>query len=272
MLKNSMIIARKEIHETFRSRIIKWSFIVPGFLFGVVFPLIFGLGLGSAFTQITSSSGSVSNIPFALPPDFFPDITNLAQRMYLVFMYSILLVFLLIVPVFLPIYIASDSFAGEKERKTIQQLLATPLTDSEILFGKILTAFIPTIVTTYLCALSITIIVNLSWWHLFGYFRIVFPTLPVLIEILLLYPLLAFFGILAICWISTRVNKVMEASQTSSFFIVPVILLLPISLFITPAAGLTFIALVTPLFALVDYGLFRLASRKFTREAILKRL
>ncbi|MBD3171504.1 ABC transporter permease subunit [Candidatus Bathyarchaeota archaeon] len=31
--------------------------------------------------------------------------------------------------------IATDSFAGEKERNTLEVLLATPLTDSELLVG-----------------------------------------------------------------------------------------------------------------------------------------
>ena len=45
--------------------------------------------------------------------------------------------------------IASDSFAGEKERKTIEALLATPLSDSELFVGKVLVAFIPAVLVTF---------------------------------------------------------------------------------------------------------------------------
>lgn len=39
--------------------------------------------------------------------------------------------------------IATDSFAGGKERNTLEALLATLLRDSELLVGKILVSFVP---------------------------------------------------------------------------------------------------------------------------------
>jgi ABC-2 type transport system permease protein len=39
----------------------------------------------------------------------------------------------------------SDSFAGERERQTLETLLASRLTDSGILFGKLLAAFVPAV-------------------------------------------------------------------------------------------------------------------------------
>ena len=46
--------------------------------------------------------------------------------------------------------LGSDSFAGEKERKTIEALLATPISDSELLLGKILVSFIPAMLVTFM--------------------------------------------------------------------------------------------------------------------------
>jgi ABC-type Na+ efflux pump permease subunit len=265
MPNRSMIIARKEIRESFRSRIIKLNFILPAILFGVVMPLIFALVVGQLFTEVPGGS-----FPFSLGTDFFPDITNPGERAYLGMIYLFLGIFLLILPLTLPIYIAADSFAGEKERKTLQQLFQTPLSDSEILLGKILTAFIPTIVTTYACVLSITIIVNFSWWSIFGYFKLVFPNLVGLVQFLLLYPLLAFFAILAMSSISMRVNRVLEATQTGGVVVVPVLIVVFGGIFgVFPVLSLGFILLLTGLFALGDYALFRLASRKFNRESIL---
>jgi ABC-type Na+ efflux pump permease subunit len=266
MLKRSMIIARKEMREAFRSRIIKYSFVGMGLLFGLVMPLLFGF-LGAIIGA--SPTAGTSGLP--VPPDFFPNFT-LGQRTYLFFSYAFLAEMLLMVPVILPVYISADSFAGEKERKTIQQLLSTPLTDSEILLGKILTSFIPTIITTYACILSTTVVVNATWYYANGVFQLVFPNITVLIQLSFLYPLLAFFGILMMVWVSTRASKVMEATQLGGVVVVPVLVIAFLPILIGALTSIYFVLSVVAIFAAVDYGLFRLASRKFTREAILRRL
>jgi ABC-type transport system involved in multi-copper enzyme maturation permease subunit len=261
-----MVIARKEMREAFRSRTIKYSIIVLGFTFGFAIPLL----LSSVGGLISTSTGSnLSNIP--LPTDFFPAFT-IGQRFYLFLLYLVVSLLLLMVPVILPVYISADSFAGERERKTIQQLLSTPLTDSEILLGKMLTSLIPTLITTYVCILSTTIIVNLSWWRTYGVFQIVFPDLTAFIQLIALYPLLAFFGTLTMVWVSTRVNKVMEATQLGGIVVVPVIIIALVGIIFGGLISIDFELSITGVFALVDYGLFKMASKRFTREAILKRL
>jgi ABC-type Na+ efflux pump permease subunit len=266
MLRRSMIIARKEMHEAFRSRVIKFSFIGMGLVFGLVMPLLYGV-----IGMFIGSSPGDGTSGFVPPPDFFPDFA-LGQRIYLFFLYAFLAEILLMVPVVLPIYISADSFAGEKERKTIQQLLSTPLTDSEILLGKILTSFIPTIITTYACILSTTVVVNLAWYYANGAFQLIFPNITVFVQLLLLYPLLAFFGILTMVWVSTRASKVMEATQLGGVVVVPVLVIAFLPIFIGVLTSIYFVLIVVAIFAAVDYGLFELASRKFTREAILRRL
>lgn len=51
-----------------------------------------------------------------------------------------LLIFLSLIPLVMVINILTDSFAGERERHTLETLLATQLSDHAILFGKILAA------------------------------------------------------------------------------------------------------------------------------------
>jgi ABC-2 type transport system permease protein len=47
--------------------------------------------------------------------------------------------------------IASYSLVGEKVEKSLEPLLATPVTDSEILLGKSLAAFLPPMAAIYAC-------------------------------------------------------------------------------------------------------------------------
>ena len=52
-------------------------------------------------------------------------------------MYSLLVPIVLLLPVFLSMNMLSDSIVGEKERKTFEILLASPLTRFEIILGKL---------------------------------------------------------------------------------------------------------------------------------------
>ena len=68
--------------------------------------------------------------------------------------------FFLLIPVMASSVIAFDSFPGEKERITIEALLATPLTDEELLFGKMLASFVPAMAVTILFIIAYTVVVD----------------------------------------------------------------------------------------------------------------
>src|SRR5947209_14116377 len=56
----------------------------------------------------------------------------------------------LVTPMFLPVLIASQAVAGEKEKRTIEPLLASPATGAEILLGKSLASVLPAVAITWL--------------------------------------------------------------------------------------------------------------------------
>src|SRR4030042_6106143 len=74
----------------------------------------------------------------------------------------------LTMPVMASSVIASDSFAGEKERKTIEALLATPISDGELFLGKVLVSFIPAMIVTIASFISYSIVVDVSTFALFN--------------------------------------------------------------------------------------------------------
>src|SRR5512142_853500 len=61
--------------------------------------------------------------------------------------------FLVIGAAFAPLGIAAYSIVGEKVEKSLEPLLATPVTDSEILMGKAISALVPTLVAMYIGAI-----------------------------------------------------------------------------------------------------------------------
>jgi ABC-2 type transport system permease protein len=74
-----------------------------------------------------------------------------------------LLIFLSLLPLVMVINILTDSFAGERERHTLETLLATRLSDHAILFGKILSAVAYAWGVTILTILTGVITVNVAF-------------------------------------------------------------------------------------------------------------
>src|SRR5690606_30011497 len=52
-------------------------------------------------------------------------------------------------PISISLVIALETFVGEKERRSLEPLLATPLTNTELYIGKTLAAIIPPLVSSY---------------------------------------------------------------------------------------------------------------------------
>src|SRR6185436_11327245 len=58
----------------------------------------------------------------------------------------------LVMPVFVPILISSQAVAGEKERRTIEPLLASPISAVELVVGKCLGSLVPAVMISWLAS------------------------------------------------------------------------------------------------------------------------
>ena len=108
-------------------------------------------------------------------------------------------------PVFLVLNVIADAFAGERERHTLETLLASRLSDRSILFGKLLTAII------YGWVVGL-IVVNVA--HSTGTFM--FYSGEVLVACLLLSLLMVTFMAALGILISLKAASVRQAQQTLS--------------------------------------------------------
>jgi len=82
-------------------------------------------------------------------PYLFLTAGEMPVEMFSYLMDSMMATIIVVMPIILPMTIAADSVIGEKERKTLLPLLKTPLTDNEIILGKMLTAMIPGLLVSY---------------------------------------------------------------------------------------------------------------------------
>lgn len=173
----------------------------------------------------------------------------------------------LLMPLFIPSVLAAYSIVGEKSRRTLEPLLATPLSTWELLLAKSLAALIPAVAITYACGgvyAGGVALASLSG-RVFG--LIISPAW--LLMLLICGPLLALIAVAATVLISARVSDPRTAQQLAGVVVVPVM-----GLFASQMLGLVVVDVVFVLGLALALGLCAalalwLAARLFRRETIL---
>jgi len=178
------------------------------------------------------------------------------------------LILLVLTPVAGAMSVAAYAVVGEKQARTLEPLLATPLTTFELLAAKVLGALVPGILLALVCfTLYVGGVVVLA--HP-GVYRTLF--LPrALLTMFLLGPLASLAALqMAVC-VSSRVNDARSAQQIGALIILPITLLLvgeftanlqlTSALLLTMSAGL----------AMLNVALMLVGIRLFDRESILTR-
>ena len=122
------------------------------------------------------------------------------------------LVYWVWIPYLMVSSVVADSFAGERERHTLEALLATRLSDQSILFGKLLAALTYGFTLTWVIMIASLITVNIG----FGKGELLFypldMTLASLVFSLLISGLSGCIGVL----VSLRAGSVRQAQQLMS--------------------------------------------------------
>ncbi len=175
----------------------------------------------------------------------------------------------LVMPVFVPILIASQSVAGEKERRTLEPLLATPLTAVELVAGKSIAALLPAVVLSWIAFAVLCLGVDAISLHYLGVALL--PNAMWLFGVGVLAPLFAFFGNGIAVLISARVSDARMAQQLSALFVLPMVGLVGGQVAGLLKAGFGYYALQGAVVLLLDVGLLWASVRFFDRERLLGR-
>ncbi|MHA1904168.1 MAG: ABC transporter permease subunit [Candidatus Thorarchaeota archaeon] len=122
--------------------------------------------------------------------------------------------------------ISANALVGEKEQRTLEPLLATPLTDRELLLGKTLSSFIPCMILLTGGTVVTMVAINVILLTL-GASPILIPDLPGLFLIFAAGPPVILSVVSIMILISGRVSRVYEAYQASGgiimVFMIPMI-------------------------------------------------
>lgn len=270
-LRKVALVFSKDWLEIRRNWQVLFPLLVIPLVFAVMLPLMV---IGSTVSvPAQASTYGLQTLLKTLPVHVKDEIAAMTARQAIIYIVSIYFFapIFLVIPIMASSIIASDSFAGEKERRTVEALLATPLSDSEMLLGKMLVSFAPAVAVTAAAFLVYSAVIDHFTLELFGG-RLLFPNNTWLMMIFALAPALAFADIALTVLISARAKGVREAQQISALLLVPLIgivigqvsgaMLLDPWLVIVMAGGLM----------AIDVVIFVASIKTFGRDHMLARL
>ena len=263
-----LAIVRKDLKVVSQNKNIIAPIIVIAIVFFVVFPWVTGL-VPTIINSMGEKASTLEEFLASMPGGIQRDMAgySVAQQVIVVVLVYYLLPFFLMLPLMAASMIAADSFAGEKERKTLEALLYTPTTDRDLFIAKMLSGWLAAIVVALGGFIIYAINVNAASWSQMH--RIYFPNSLWLVMVLWVVPALSGLGVGVMVLASYRAQGFQDANQMAGLVVLPIV-----ALFYAQMAGAIFIDVTTilliGLFVWLLAGLLIwLGSRSFHRNRLL---
>lgn len=232
-----LTLMKREIRDTMRD----WRMVIPILILTLLFPVLMSFVADVALNWVSQYDAII-----------------VGERM---------LPFMLMVVGFFPIsfslVIALETFVGEKERRSLEPLLATPLTNTQLYLGKMLAAMIPPLLAAYL-GISV---------YLIGlyFFKGWTPPPMLLVMVFFLTTAEAIVMVSAAVVISSQTTSVRAANLLASFVIVPMSLLIQAEAIIMFWANYDVLWWIVFFLLVADVVLVRMGIHLFNREHLLGR-
>jgi ABC-2 type transport system permease protein len=255
---NAVIV--REWRELVRNRLLLVSVLLPPVLLAVL-PIILVKFAGNA-PHIPASA--VAQIVASHPQwaDMEP------AEVAMAFALQQFLVTFLLLPGYIPLAIASYSIVGEKQTRSLEAVLATPIRTTELLAGKAIAAIVPAVIAAWISYLAVLVLAVL----LLG---------PRLTEVLsepawlgavfALGPAVGLLSVTAGLLVSSRVNDPRAAQQIGAVILLPIIAIMVVQTagnFLLDLNAYLIAAVVTAIVAIIG---LRAGVLVFGRETILTR-
>jgi len=248
-------VISKDWSEFKESKYLFYSVIFMPIFLSVIFPIAFLAPMNKDNVQ------EFLEAPF-IPPEAQSDYSLIIE-----YITNTMLPMFMLIPLMVSTILGAHSFVGEKVSRTLEPLLATPVSDNELFTGKILSILIPSLIATLVGFCLFAIVTNFLSVNSLGVNYI--PSATWLLALVLLMPLLSFIGITVTVLISSRVNDLRSAQQLSGLVSLPIMGLLILNISGALMIGVTSVLIITVVLGLIFYALFKTATKLFNRERIL---
>jgi ABC-type Na+ efflux pump permease subunit len=260
-----LTVAKKDLRQFWRDKQAALPLVlVPLLIVGVIpAAVLFALRTPSVQEGIHGVLGLVGKIPAGIDTTGLPDQSIVA----LVFCRYLLPPLVLLIPIMVSTMTACASFVGERERKTIEGLLQTPLEPAELVAAKMLAPLIPAVAITWAGCLLLFAVIGTVGHPLLELSMWLSPTW--LVVVVLLVPLSAVLGVEVTLAVSQRTTTTRSAQNQTSLLVLPVIGFLFSQLFGALALSGWIILAATIVLALADLVLFLLVVRRTDAERLI---
>jgi ABC-type Na+ efflux pump permease subunit len=263
------IIAWKDILEVRQNKSVLASMIVVPLIIMVILPAVMLVVVNTTGSADALNDPDLQMMFERIPAsisNMFGDLNDVQMTVTMILGFLFAPMFL-IMPLMLSASIAAESFAGERERKTLEALLYTSATDTELFVGKALAAFIPSVLVGIISFLIYAVVLNVGGYPIFE--RIWFPLNTWYPLVFWVSPAFAALGVGATVLISAKVQTFMGAYQASGSLVI-----LVLGLVVGQASGLLYLSVWVGMIIgfvvwLAAGVLFFLAIQQFNRKTLL---
>ncbi|MEH7304888.1 ABC transporter permease subunit [Neobacillus drentensis] len=274
MNKNIIVfIAQKDIKTTFSSKKVWVPMIILPLLLCILLPAIFAyVGLNTELLGQSSKdlekpiNAIIKNFPNEELRNTLAALPTMGYKSAYFFLNFMTIPFFLMTAIINSLVTSSNSFAGEKERNTLETLLFAPISITELFLGKVIASFVPTIIITFVAFLLNAVIVNLISYRVFN--EILYLDSTWLLLMFWVIPALVIFNIVLNVLVSARVKSFQEAQQFGGIMVLPVV-----GLIISQVSGLFFLSSLTLFFIgvglLIANGIILKLITKFNQRNTL---
>jgi len=264
MKRNEKALIKKDLNEMTSSRQVILPMAIVPIVLTILIPLVLIIGvnfIGNA-SDIIKGFGTLLK---KLPSEY--KAYSAAQAVIKIAINYLFPSYFLIIPIMCSGIMGASSFVGEKEHKTMETLLYTPISMEQLLRAKILGVFIPSYIITLLSFVAFGIIINIGGFIYFG--GLIFPDVKWLIIILWISPAINLLSLTFTVMVSAKSKTFQDAQQVSGILVLPVVLLLVgqmtgvimLNNFIMFAAGAVLL--------IIDYILIKRTSSRFIAEKLI---
>lgn len=261
-------LIRKDMKEVTANTMVILPMVIVPVMLCVVVPLAVLLIVHSVGIEMINGVDMLEKIIPRYPVP--SDIDGLAYQILYIFLNYSFLPFFMIIPVMLASIIASNSIVGEKERKTLETLLYSPITNREFLVGKLLSAFIPAVLITFASFLLYFVSINGVSYALIGRMMV---SSPIWISaILLLSPSVSLLGLSVTLLVSLKAKTFMEAQQTAGIIVLPFVALVVVQITGVVIFKTVYVLLLSGVLAGISCFIITRTGPRFNRERIISTL
>lgn len=250
-MNKSMVVAKADLKMAMQVRFVKFGIIMAASFGPLMAILLFG-----------------ALIIMGIPAAFFVELISILGSTI-----TIMLAIFAIIP---STMISANALVGEREQRTLEPLLCTPLTDQELLYGKLLSSAIPCL-AILVSSVLITMVASIGTSIYLGLGIVIVPDLPGLVLLFVGVPFTILAVVAVMILISGKVSRVYEAYQMTGAIVLIFIFPMMVPWFsIDPVTGLIdqnlvwITNIITIMISVVLFAItWTLAVKQFNRDKMV---